>query len=116
GVGVFLLEPASGEPATTLHFRVRGLQPATDHPLSLTAHEAQGDRSEMWSGTVTTHEPIPGYIGQFEVTTDDPGLVSADMRLLDVAALFTAAPAGLVLLDNQGTTRWYLGDSDGNTT
>ncbi|HLT38062.1 MAG TPA: aryl-sulfate sulfotransferase [Enhygromyxa sp.] len=116
GVGVVLLEPASGEPATTLRFRVRGLQPAAAHPLSLTVQEAQGDRSDTWSGTVTTSDPLSGYIGQFEVTTDDPGLVSGDMRLLDVAALFTAEPAGLILLDNQGTTRWYLGDSDGNTT
>lgn len=112
GVGVFLLEPASGEPATTLHFRIRGLAPATDHPLSLTVQEAGGDRSESWTGSVKTNEPLIGFVPSFEVTTPDPSLISGDMRLFDGARLFTAEPSGVFLVDARGTTRWYVGDTD----
>ncbi|MFO7565528.1 MAG: aryl-sulfate sulfotransferase [Enhygromyxa sp.] len=115
GVGVFLLEPATGEPATTLHFRVRGLTPAASHPLELRVHESAGERSETWTGSVMTHPPLPGFVPSFEVTSPDPSLVSGDMRLFDVAWLFTSEPSGLVLVDEHGTTRWYVGESDGHT-
>jgi hypothetical protein len=116
GVAVFQLEPAAGEPATSLRFRVRGLAPATSHPLELTVHEAGGERSESWTGNVTTDEALRGFVPSFEVSTPDPNLVSDDLRLFDAAWLFTAEPAGLVLVDKAGTTRWYFGDTDGNTT
>lgn len=119
GVGVFLLEPAPGEAATTLHFRLRGLLPAAEHPLSLTVHEAAGDRTGdrtgAWSGSVTTHEPLPGFIAKFEISTLDPSLVSGDLRLFDIAELFSTGPSGVALVDRDGTTRWYLGGSDGYT-
>lgn len=115
GAGVFLLEPATGEPATTLHFRLRGLRPASSHPLSLTVHEADGERSESWSGSITTNEPLPGFIGKFEITTPDASLVSDDLRLFDVSPLYTSDASGIALVDNEGTVRWWVGNSDGFT-
>jgi hypothetical protein len=115
GVGVFLLEPATGGPATTLHFRVRGLLPDSTHPLSLTVAEAEGDRSDAWSGDITTNPALPGFIAQFQLTIPAPGLASDDLRLFDVTPLYTDDPSGLALVDNSGTTRWYVGDVDDYT-
>ncbi len=111
-VGVFLLSPAPGEAASTLHFRVRGLLPASTHALALSVTEADGDRTGSWSGSVVTNEPLPGFIAKFEIDTPDSALVSDDRRLFDMTRLFTTEPSGLFLVDNEGTTRWYLGDVD----
>ncbi len=111
-VGVFLLEPAAGEPATTLRFRVRGLLPDATHELTLTVDEAGGERSESWSGAIATDPPLPGFIAKFEIDTPDPSLVSDDRRLFDVTEIYTIEPSGLFLVDNEGTTRWHLGDVD----
>jgi hypothetical protein len=115
GVGVFLLEPAAGAAATTLHFRVRGLLPDSTHPLSLTVAEAEGDRTDSWSGDITTNPALPGFIAQFELEIADPSLVSDDLRLFDITPLYTNEPSGLALVDNEGRTRWYVGDVDNYT-
>ena len=115
GVAVVLLEPAAGEPATTLHFRVRGLAPASEHPRALAVQEADGERNEAWSGSVTTNEPLPGFIATFALDTADADLVSSDMRLFDITALYTTDASGLALVDSDGITRWYIGDVDGYT-
>lgn len=115
GVGVFLLEPASGEPATTLHFRVRGLLPESTHPLALSVQEAEGERSDTWTGSVDTNEALPGFIATYQLSSPDADLVSEDMRLFDITALYSTEPSGLALVDHDGITRWYVGDVDSFT-
>src|SRR5690349_13294220 len=66
-VRVFLLEPATGEPATQLHFRVRGLLPDAMHPLTLHVSEAGGSRTATWQGSVTTDPPLLGFLPKFEI-------------------------------------------------
>jgi hypothetical protein len=114
-VRVFLLEPGEGEPATQLHFRVRGLLPDAMHPLSLTLSEAQGDRSGSWQGSVTTNEALPGFIPKFQIESVGASAVDPVWRLFDMSELFSTAPAGVFMVDDEGTTRWYIGDADDYT-
>lgn len=114
-VRVFLLEPVGGEPATQLHFRVRGLLPDTTHPLALNVSEAQGDRSGTWNGPVTTDAPLPGFIPKFEIESLGPSMVDPVWRLFDMTKLFSTDPSGVFMVDDEGTTRWYIGDVDNYT-
>jgi hypothetical protein len=115
GVRVSQLDPAPGEAATTLHFRVRGLLPDTSHPLALELSEADGERSSSWTGELTTNPPLPGFIATFQIANDDPSLVSDELRLFDLSRLFSTEPSGMFLVDNQGRTRWYMGEDDDYT-
>ncbi|KIG15706.1 putative arylsulfate sulfotransferase [Enhygromyxa salina] len=114
-VRVFLLGPGEGEPATSLHFRVRGLRPGTVHGLALTVSEANGDRTAQWQGEVTTDPALPGYVAKFEIDSLGAAAVDPSWRLFDMTQLFTASPSGVFLVDDEGTTRWYLGDADDYT-
>jgi hypothetical protein len=111
-VRVFLLEPATGEPATQLHFRVRGLLPDTTHPLALELSEAGGDRTATWQGSVTSNPPLPGFIPKFEIESLGPNVVDPVWRLFDMTELFSSEPSGVFMVDDEGTTRWYIGDVD----
>jgi hypothetical protein len=112
GVRVFQLDPAPGEAATTLHFRVRGLLPDASHGLTLELSSADGERTSSWTGELTTNPPLPGFIATFVIDNDDPSLVSDDLRLFDLSRLFSTEPSGMYLVDNQGRTRWYYGEDD----
>lgn len=114
-VRVFLLEPDAGEPASQLHFRVRGLLPDTAHPLALNVSEAQGDRSATWQGEVTTEAALPGFIPKFEIESLGPSVVDPVWRLFDMTELFSTEPSGVFMVDDEGTTRWYIGDVDDYT-
>lgn len=114
-VHVSLLEPADGQPATQLHFRVRGLLPDTDHPLALEISEADGSRSATWHGSVTTGPPLPGFLPKFAIESAGPSAVDPAWRLFDVCALYSTNPSGVAVVDDEGTTRWYIGDVDDYT-
>jgi hypothetical protein len=114
-VRVFLLEPADGEPATQLHFRVRGLLPATEHSLALDVSEAGGSRSATWNGSVTTNPPLPGFLPKFEIDSVGPDAVDPAWRLFDMAEIFSTEPSGVFMVDDEGTARWYIGDADDYT-
>lgn len=111
-VRVFLLEPANGEPATQLHFRVRGLLPDTAHPLTLDVSEADGSRTATWSGDVTTDPPLVGFIPKFEIESAGPNAADPVWRLFDMSELFSTEASGVYMVDDEGTTRWYIGDVD----
>jgi hypothetical protein len=111
GVGVFLLDPPAGEAGTTLHFRLRGLQPGTEHPLALSVHEAEGERSESWTGSLLTNQPLTGYLPAFQISTYG-GEVDPDWRMFDTTPLFTEGASGVFFVDKVGTTRWYVGDTN----
>lgn len=114
-VAAVLLDPAPGEFASTLHFRVRGLLPNATHPLTLTVEAADGQRSASWTGEVSTNEALPGFIAKFEIDTPDPARVDQDLRLFDMTRLFADEPSGVFLVDTEGTTRWYVGEDNGVT-
>jgi hypothetical protein len=114
-VRVFLLEPAAGESATQLHFRVRGLLPDTQHPLALEVSETQGDRTATWQGSVTSNPPLPGFLPKFQIESLGPDRVDPVWRLFDMTELFSSEPAGVFMVDDEGTTRWYVGDVDDST-
>ena len=115
GVSIVQLDPPAGEAGTSIHLRVRGLLPASDHPLSLTVSEADGDRDGAWQGTVTTDPALDGFIATFEIDNDDPSLVAGDMRLFDLGRLYSTEATGVYLVDHDGRSRWYLGDADDYT-
>jgi hypothetical protein len=114
-VRVSLLEPAGGEPATQLHFRVRGLLPDTVHALALDVSEAEGDRSATWQGSVTSNPPLPGFLPKFQIESVGVDAVDPVWRLFDMAELFSGEPSGVFMVDDEGTTRWYIGDIDVST-
>jgi hypothetical protein len=114
-VRVFLLEPSDDDPPSSLHFRVRGLLPDTLHPFALTVSAIDDDRTGQWQGDVTTDPALPGFIPKFEIDSVGPAAVDPIWRLFDMTRLFTASPCGVFLVDDEGTTRWYLGDADDYT-
>lgn len=74
--------------------------PDPSHPLSLTVQAADGDRSAAWSGSVTSNEPLPGFVAAFEIDIPDPSLISGDLRMFDITPLFTTEAAA--------PSRWFL--------
>jgi len=111
-----LLDPAPGEAATTLHFRVRGLSPNKTHGLALQVETADRERSDAWTGEVTTNPAQPGFIAAFQIDTPDSTLVDRDLRLFDMTRLFADEPSGVFLVDRGGTTRWHVGEDNGVTS
>lgn len=110
-VRVALLDPGSGS-QPMVRFRVRGLLPDATHPLSLSASEAEGARAASWTGSVTTDPPLPGFVAKFEIESEGPSAVEPIWRLFDMTQLFATSPAGTFMVDDEGTTRWYIGDLD----
>jgi hypothetical protein len=88
-------------------WRVRGLRPGMDHSLELTASTAGGE-SEMRSVEFTTNPGLPGFVDSFSVS----GIASPPRyRLMDLSGTTAVNASGVAMVDREGVTRWYLGET-----
>ncbi len=89
------------------HYRLRGMAPATAHGVDVVATlDGNEDAQQV---QFTTGAPLPGFVPSFDVTVSgDPEPV---YRLMDWSNFggMGAPPVGLMQLDPQGVTRWYIG-------
>ncbi|MFV8749382.1 aryl-sulfate sulfotransferase [Nannocystaceae bacterium ST9] len=96
-------------PATDLHFRVRGLAPASEHAMELGLGLVEGEPDEVHAVPFTTNPPGPGYIGAFTLGENQAELVDDDFRFFDLAPLYVAGAASMFVIDPVGRTRWHFG-------
>ncbi|MBV1859557.1 MAG: aryl-sulfate sulfotransferase [Nannocystaceae bacterium] len=102
GVRIAVLESPD---ALTRTFRVRGLAPVTKHGLTATA----GDLSV--SVSFTSEEPLPGFIGSFDVSGESSG--ERPYRMFDLIPFPTFDTSSLFVVDPAGQTRFHYGRPSG---
>lgn len=101
GVRVAVLE--EGPDAVT--FRLRGLAPATDHALTVSA----GELSEPVA--FLSEAPLPGFIPAFDVNGAQGG--EGPYRMFDLIPFPDFTTSSLFVVDPQGRTRFHLGQASG---
>jgi hypothetical protein len=98
-------------PAGQTWVRVRGLAPATEHPLTWSVQAPDG-RTALGDVTFETEPPLPGFVPSFPIGglgDGHGGYVMLD--LLDLRP--GSAGASLLVVDTNGVTRWHTSRGDG---
>ncbi|MEM6995325.1 MAG: aryl-sulfate sulfotransferase [Myxococcota bacterium] len=106
GVVAVVIPP---EDRDTTQVRVRGLRPATQHPLSYLADDGSGD-AVSGEVLVDTEPALPGFRASFPVMGDGPA--PADYVLFDLLTFGEETPSSMFIVDAEGTTRWHHGVLD----
>jgi hypothetical protein len=104
-----IVVPLPNPPDDDLWFRVRGLQPETDHELDFTA-TADGFSPAEGTASFTTEQPLPGFLPSFTVEGEGPGF--GGYIMFDLLQFPGPGASGLFVIDSEGVTRWHLGLQD----
>ncbi|MFV8753512.1 aryl-sulfate sulfotransferase [Nannocystaceae bacterium ST9] len=102
--GIHVGAPTISDEGRTHRFRVRGLAPETEHPMTLAI--VGGDSHPL---TVSTLPPLSGFRPNFALEVTTPDAIDPSYRMFDYAYTPLFSPTGIFVIDGAGVTRWYVG-------
>ncbi|MBK8716523.1 MAG: aryl-sulfate sulfotransferase [Deltaproteobacteria bacterium] len=104
--GVVIAATEGGDD-THLHFRVRGLAPATMHTLQFEVAATEGGAATSGEVEFETPAALNGFVGAFALETSDVEPAPL-FRMSDWNPWPAGDFAGAIMIDPAGITRWYL--------